>query len=822
MSDSNATDPVALVERSGYFDWSYYRMQRDALASESNLLLHYLHTGWRDGLDPGPWFDTSYYVDANPDVRSSGLNPLVHYLLFGRDEGRSAVPPRAMPAGVRASASVPSADAWSALPARDAASAVVDVVVPVYRGYGETMRCLYSVLAAPVRTPFELVVVDDATPDARLRAALDELAAAGRIVLLRNERNCGFAVSANAGMRRARDRDVVLLNADTEVFGDWLDRLRHHASKRAVATVTPFSNNARICSYPVTMQNTLVHLEVSDGELDALAADVNRGASVDIPTAVGFCMYVRRDCIERIGYLDDVRFAAGYGEENDFSRRAVAAGLRNVLAADVFVRHYGSVSFGIATTVRERAALRTLVELYPLYSELVRRFVEDDPIAPLRRRIDLARLRRLQRGRVFLFVTHRRGGGTERHVRDLAARIRADGGSVVMCRADQPYGNVLRLDVERAFLPNLPTIEIPRDLDCFTEVLREAGVTDIHVHHVLDLPPDAADFIRVAADRTSIPYDVTVHDYLFICPRVTLIDASGAYCGEPAEAGCARCLTRAGSHFGAPPIWEWRDRYRRLLRHARRVFVPDADVAARMRRHMPDAAYALRPHPDDVEGAARAPSAPVARPAHERATRRIGVIGAIASHKGSRLLLSCARAARERGLALQFCVVGYTDIDPQLHDAGVEVLGAYDDAELDDRIAAASLDVAWFPSVWPETYCYTLSAAMRAGVFPVAFDMGAIASRMRAIGWGEILPRALLFNPGAVAEALASVQPAPRTAVAARTPGVANGSFIAQYYDAPLIDRREPFLRGVHFLEQRHPHDVVPAGVREPRDVVDR
>ena len=48
-----------------------------------------------------------------------------------------------------------------------------------------------------------------------------------------------------------------------------------------------------------------------------------------------------------------------------------------------------------------------------------------------------------------------------------------------------------------------------------------------------------------------VPYDVVIHDYAWICPRVTLIDASGRYCGEPAVAVCEACLKRNGSELGA-------------------------------------------------------------------------------------------------------------------------------------------------------------------------------------------------------------------------------------------------------------------------------
>ena len=141
------------------------------------------------------------------------------------------------------------------------------------------------------------------------------------------------------------DRDVVILNADTEVFGDWLARLRSAAySSPDVGTVTPLTNSGSIASYPASEEPGLG--SATAAERNALAARVNARTTIDIPTGVGFCMYIRRDCIAAVGMFDTDTFSKGYGEENDFCLRGTALGWRHLLTGDVFVRHIGSRSFG--------------------------------------------------------------------------------------------------------------------------------------------------------------------------------------------------------------------------------------------------------------------------------------------------------------------------------------------------------------------------------------------------------------------------------------------------------------------------------------------
>jgi len=212
------------------------------------------------------------------------------------------------------------------------------------------------------------------------------------VTLLRNEVNEGFVRSANRGMALHPDRDVVLLNSDAEVANDWLDRLAAAAqSATDIGTATPFSNNATICSYPFEGWGGGIPGTLGLAGVDRVAAEANRGQRAEIPTAVGFCMYIRRACLERVGAFDADRFGRGYGEENDFCMRALKAGWRHVLAADVFVFHEGAVSFSEGRTERLANAAEALLDRHPGYATLIHDFIRRDPLAELRARIDRAR-----------------------------------------------------------------------------------------------------------------------------------------------------------------------------------------------------------------------------------------------------------------------------------------------------------------------------------------------------------------------------------------------------------------------------------------------
>jgi len=772
--DEAREDLRRIIRQSGLFDAEAYLRERPVVAAMGlDPIDHYLDEGWKQGADPGPAFSTQHYLRANPDVREAEVNPLVHYLRDGRFEGREPLPANMLFRTALATRppQAPSQAEWARIAESwrlPTAEPAVDVIVPVYRGFNETMRCLYSVLAAPQTTPYRLVVVNDHAPESELRDAVSQLADRRWIELFETPENLGFVGACNLGMRLHPERDVVLLNADAEVHNDWLDRMRAAAQHTPrAATVTPFSNNAEICSYPRFAQNNWRALEISDAELDRIAARINAGITEELPTGVGFCMYVRRACLDEIGLFNAASFGRGYGEENDLCRRAATSGWCNILAADVFVRHHGAVSFGASKPDRTSEALKTVERLHPGYVDLVGRFLREDPPRRARAALDMARLaRRAGPKGAVLFVSHDRGGGIERHMQDLAALLESEGVAVLFCRVDPSDAMRLRIDDPLTpETPNLPSFDVTRHLERFTDALKRIRITHVHVHHFAGLSERSPDFIRLACGIAGIPYDVTLHDYMAICPRIFLIDRNGLYCGEPDPADCETCIGRDGSPFGRPSVWGWRDQYERLLTNARRVFVPDADVARRVRRYMPGISFHVRPHPEPHNDQASArPVGATQTPGRARASRRIAVIGAIGPHKGSSLLLDCARDARARRLPLEFIVMGYTDRDAELRKlANVSVTGKYPEDQALDRLAEIDADLAWFPALCPETYSYTLSVALAGRVFPVSFDFGAIASRIRQIGWGELMPLEWMLRPDRVGEHLAIIPlpPAP-------------------------------------------------------------
>lgn len=273
----------------------------------------------------------------------------------------------------------------------------VDVLIPVYNGLEETLECITSALDARKlnRTPHRLVVIEDATPLPALAKALKVLAGRGKITLVNNTVNLGFIRSMNRAMALSPNKDVVWLNADTRVHGDWLDRLRQVAySDAEIASVTPFTNNGELMSFPQSRVSHSMPNARQQAELDDLARHCHT-PPIEIETGCGFCLYIKRTALDEVGYLDEVHLARGYGEETDWCLRARNLGWRHMGAPNVFVAHQGGISFGAEKNLRVAYNNAILRQRYPDASARFNRFCLRDPIKSARQALQHARLRKL-------------------------------------------------------------------------------------------------------------------------------------------------------------------------------------------------------------------------------------------------------------------------------------------------------------------------------------------------------------------------------------------------------------------------------------------
>ena len=660
-------------------------------------------------------------------------------------------------------------------------SAVVDVIIPVYQGYDETMACIQSVLQAKTEIPHQIIVVNDRSPDGRLSNALQGLAQGQQITLLNNEQNLGFVASVNKGMALHSDRDVILLNSDTLVADHWLDRLQRAAhSNHNIGSVTPFSNNATICSFPTFNQDNdlLSGMELAD--IDQLFAAANQGRVVDLPTAVGFCMYIKRQTLRDAGYFDEKTWGLGYGEENDFCLRTACFGWRHVLAADVFVQHHGSVSFAGKKQRQLSHNLNILQQRFPDYAATVQRFIQQDPLAPMRNKVLLQMLQKFSH-RYLLFVMHSLGGGAKTNGDDLAELLKQQGQAVLELTTSGKHWVLSVLGAPELCLK----YRYPEDFSQLLADCKTLNIWRVHYHQTLGFPKS----VWTLPTALDVEYDFTAHDFLPMCPRINLIDETGSYCGEAQfdAQKCSRCVQINGFTSGlgleenyaehGGTVQGWREFYQQVLQSAKHVFAPSKTTADLYKQHFNLTNLSIKPHPE-VAFTIHTTTPKITK----QAEISVAVIGAIGPHKGYDILLACAKNALKLGLPLKFVVLGYTSNDQELGKLeNVVITGKYQKDELPGLISEHRCTLALFLSVWPETFCYTLTEALQNNLYPIAFNLGAIAERINALGFGGIIP--FTSDTKIINQTLMTVGFNARRTKTLNYPGKQYPNILQQYYE---------------------------------------
>lgn len=226
----------------------------------------------------------------------------------------------------------------------------VDIIVCVHNALEETRECLTSVIESR-REVDRLILVNDASNQETSCFLEEFVSACSNAELITNQHNLGYTKSANIGLRRSTSDYTLLLNSDTRICPNVIDKMLILAEQnKQIGIVGPLSNAATWQSIPYLPEgNNYSKNDITNHlTIEKVNVFLEENFSGEIPyvdLVNGFCYMIKRDVIDRIGILDEENFPTGYGEEDDFSIRARNAGFILAIATNTYVHHHKSKSF---------------------------------------------------------------------------------------------------------------------------------------------------------------------------------------------------------------------------------------------------------------------------------------------------------------------------------------------------------------------------------------------------------------------------------------------------------------------------------------------
>jgi GT2 family glycosyltransferase len=205
-----------------------------------------------------------------------------------------------------------------------------DIIIPIWNQKEITKNCIDSILRNTVY-PHRLILIDNAS-DEDTKAYLESVRDIKKTgaILIQNRENLGFVKAVNQGLKIADAPYVCIFNNDTITTPGWLEEMVGFAEKnKDIGIVNP------LCGGPAGMPKD---------EYARIIARDNKDKYMETNQCFLFCALVKKEVVEKIGYLDEI-FGMGGFDDTDYSIRAGIAGYRCVCLHSAYVHHINNVSF---------------------------------------------------------------------------------------------------------------------------------------------------------------------------------------------------------------------------------------------------------------------------------------------------------------------------------------------------------------------------------------------------------------------------------------------------------------------------------------------
>jgi glycosyltransferase involved in cell wall biosynthesis/GT2 family glycosyltransferase len=705
------------LKTSQLFDEEYYTKKYPNIQKIGiNPLLHYIIFGKEEEKFPSIKFDGNYYLDTYNDVKKSNFNPLVHYILYGQNEGRV----------FKSRAEDYKFTNYSTKEVNNILSAfeseMISVILYIYNNYEESEKCIKSILEN-TKINYELILIIDFNTDRRINSFFKRLDSLKNLKIINNSKKLGFLKSVNLEIKNSKGDILLINNNNISLTRRWLQKMEIAAySDEKIGTVSPLFNFTQFLLYNIA--KTSNNQPLKPNEIANLIENASEHLKPEISTPLGPCIYIKRDTINDAGLFKeenkDIRKA-----EKKYYQKLLENGWKNIVDDSTYVHQnidshnkYQNIKLDLSSTLRNRII---------------------DNIKIRSKDIDL----RIPKKKI-LYVLHENvhgiTGGTGQTTRDIFETLDEtfecyiltySGKKMILWKREKNQTIIIK---SWKIKSKWSATEFYNDefKNIYFQVLIDLNIDILHIQHLIrntyDLPK--------VANTLGIPIILSFHDFYYICPTINLLDHNNHYCAGQCNAEKKQCSYPV-QIFGDLPILTdfidiWRENVSQLIDICTTFTAPThstMDLYVSIYPKLRNKNHKIIEHGRNFEKL----SAKIELPSKNKPIK-ILVPGIIKNNKGHDFIKKLKENDIQNHLELHFMGI----IDDDLKEKGI-YHGKYkreDFCKIVNKIKPSFIGIF---SICPETYCHTLSEAWSCGIPVLATKLGALKERIEKNGGGWFL-----------------------------------------------------------------------------------
>jgi glycosyltransferase involved in cell wall biosynthesis len=342
-----------------------------------------------------------------------------------------------------------------------------------------------------------------------------------------------------------------------------------------------------------------------------------------------------------------------------------------------------------------------------------------------------------------LFVIATRTGGTPLTNQDLMTALSASCDCLVLSSTRHTLilehfagGIYTKLDHHVLSAPIEPVSHHSEEYDLvLLRWLIAWQIALVHVRHIAWHSQGLAEMARLL----DVPLVFSFHDYYTVCPTVKLLDDRSQFCGGTCTDGEGDCLPEdlwpadSFTTLKHRQVHDWQNGFAQMLGRCDAYATTSEQVRNIIKARYPETGnrpFDVIPHGRDFSAMRRLAQMP-----NDREPLRLLIPGNVTVAKGAGVIVSLAGLVSPDRLSIHVLggVAPGIELPPE-----VVCHGPYKRDEFHERVAEIKPHLGAVLSIWPETWCHTLTELWAAGVPVVGFDMGAVGERLRRSGAGWV------------------------------------------------------------------------------------